>query len=129
MIMIMTVVQAVCPTLLKAAIHKINNITSRSCTISIPILSLPEVDSISSLSPKSFSTTIVLLKANPKPRKIETIVSNHKNVARKYHAMPVIATCRDHAINDVFHSSLMMVGLSSIPTIKSSKLMPRFPND
>lgn len=72
-----------CSTLLKVAIHKIRSITSKSWTISIPMLNLPEVDSISSLSPRSFNTTIVLLKANHTAKKHDVMTSNHKNVAMK----------------------------------------------
>jgi len=119
----------VCSILLKVAIHRISNMTIRSCTMSIPMLNLPEVDSISSLSPSSFKTTIVLLKANPIAKNHEVIVSNPINVAMKYHKTPVTKTWKNHAINDVFPRSLMMVGLSSIPTINNSNAIHKFPND
>ena len=77
---------------LNVAIHKIRSMTIKSCTISIPILSLPDVDSRSSLSHKSFNTTMVLLNANPIAKNIDVIVSNHTIVATKYHNHPVIAT-------------------------------------
>lgn len=93
------------------------------------MLSLHEVDSISSLSHKSFKTTMVLLKANPMARKLEVIVSNHRKVAMKYPNTQVIPTWKIHAINDVFPRSLMMLGLSSIPTMNKSNAMPRLPND
>lgn len=78
-----TIVDAVCSILLKVAIPKIKSITSKSCTIRMPMLNLPVVDSISSLSHRSFKTTIVLLKANPIAKNIEIIVLNHKNIAMK----------------------------------------------
>ena len=81
-----------CWMFLYVAIHKISAITIRSWTISIPMLNLPDVDSNSSLSHKSFSTTIVLLKANHTAKKLEVIPANHNIVAKKYHNQPVIAT-------------------------------------
>jgi len=118
-----------CPIFLNVANHKISSITIKSCTISIPILNLPDVDSSSSLSHKSFNTTIVLLNANPIARNIEVIASNHTIVATRYHNHPVIVTCNTHAMTDIFPRSLMIVGFNSIPTIKSNKAIPRFPND
>jgi hypothetical protein len=103
--------------------------TSKSCTISIPILNLPEVDSISFLSPKSFKTTIVLLKANPIDKNIEVIISNHSMVAIKYPNPPVMSTCNTHAIVAVFQRSLIIVGFNSIPTMKSNNAIPKLPND
>jgi hypothetical protein len=85
-------VDEVCSMLLKVAIPKINSITIKSWTIRIPILSLPNVDSISSLSDNNFNTTIVLLKANPMAKNVEVIPSNHKTVAIKYPNIQVIAT-------------------------------------
>jgi len=124
-----TMVDDVCSMPLNVAIHKMSSITIKSCTISMPILNLPYVDSISSLSPNNFNTTIVLLKANPIPKKLAVMVSNHKNVAIKYPVIQVITTWKNHAISAVFPRSFMIVGLSSIPTINSSKAIPKFPND
>ncbi len=125
----MIIMDGACSTLLNVAIHKINNITNKSWTISIPMLNLPEVDSISSLSHKSFNTTMVLLKANPIAKKLDVIPSNHNTVAMKYHRTPVISTWKHQAMSEVFPRSLMIVGLSSIPTMKSSKAIPKFQND
>lgn len=122
-------VDVVCWMLLKVAIHRINSMTIKSWTIRIPILSLHDVDSISSLSHKSFKTTIVLLKENPMAKNVEVIGSNHSTVAMKYPNIPVIPTWKIHAMSDVFPRSLMMVGLSSIPTMKSNNAIPKFPND
>ncbi|MEI8008572.1 MAG: hypothetical protein WCI00_04045 [bacterium] len=58
----------------------------------MPILNLPEVDSNSSLSHNSFSTTIVLLKANQTAKRLEVIPSNPNIVAKKYQSPPVITT-------------------------------------
>lgn len=88
----MIIMDGACSTLLKVAIHKINNMTSKSWTIRIPMLNLPEVDSISSLSDKSFNTTMVLLKANPMAKKLDVMPSNHNTVAMKYHNTHVINT-------------------------------------
>jgi len=85
-------VDSVCSMLLNVAIHKISNITIKSCTISIPILSLPAVDSISSLSQSSFNTTMVLLKANPIAKNAEVMISNPSIVATKYPNQQVIST-------------------------------------
>jgi len=62
-------------------------------------------------------------------KKLEVIPSNHNTVAMKYPNTQVINTWKHHAINEVFPRSLMIVGLSSIPTIKSNNAIPRFPND
>jgi len=56
------------------------------------MLSLPEVDSIFSLSQSNFNTTIVLLNANPIARNVDIIGSKPMNVAMKYHKTPVIPT-------------------------------------
>lgn len=114
---------------LNVAIHNIRSITIKSCTISIPILSLPDVDSKLSLSHKSFNTTIVLLNANPIAKNIDVMLSNHTIVATIYHSHPVIVTCNTHAMSDIFPRSLIIVGFNSIPTIKSNRAMPKFPND
>ncbi|HBB03660.1 TPA: hypothetical protein DCZ39_02010 [Patescibacteria group bacterium] len=81
-----------CSMLLNVAIPNIRSITIKSWTINIHMLSLQEVDSISSLSPKSFKTTIVLLKANPMAKNTEVMVSNQSIVARKYPNPHVINT-------------------------------------
>lgn len=41
----------------------------------------------------------------------------------------VTSTWINHAINELFPRSLIILGLSSIPTIKSKKLIPIFEND
>lgn len=117
------------PMLLQVAIPIIRSITMISCTINMPILSLPEVDSISSLSESNFKTTMVLLNANPIAKKIPVIPPNPNNEATRYPNTHVMRTWKTPAINDVLPRSLMMVGLSSMPTIKSKRQIPRFPND
>jgi hypothetical protein len=72
---------------------------------------------------------MVLLNANHIDRNKDVIDSNHNIIAKKYHNTPVISTCKNHAISDVLPKSLIMVGFNSIPTIKSSKAIPKFPND
>ena len=90
--LITTIADGVCPILLNVAIHKMSSITIKSCTISIPILNLPYVDSIFSLSPNSFNTTIVLLNANPIAKNVDVIPSNHNNIATIYPIAPVMIT-------------------------------------
>gem|GEM_PF-2158625 len=124
-----TIADDVCSILLNVAIHNIRSITIKSWTINIPILNLPGVDSISSLSLKSFNTTMVLLNANPIDKNIDVMVSNHSIVARKYPSHPVIITWNTQAIVAVLQRSLIIVGFNSIPTIKSSNAIPKFPND
>jgi hypothetical protein len=41
----------------------------------------------------------------------------------------VMSTWRNHATSELFHRSLMILGLSSIPTMKSKKLIPILEND
>ena len=87
-----TIADSDCSMFLNVAIHNIRSMTIKSWTISIPMLNLPYVDSIFSLSPKSFNTTIVLLKANHIAKKQEVIPSNQRNVAMPYPMAPVIRT-------------------------------------
>lgn len=125
----MTMVDEVCSMLLNVAIQRIMSMTMISWTIRIPMLNLHDVDSSSSLSPKSFKTTMVLLKANPIAKNPEVIISNHSIVATKYPSTQVMSTWKNPAISEVFPRSLMIVGFNSIPTMNKSNAIPRFPND
>lgn len=100
------------------------SMTMTSCTIRIPMDSLPKVLSVSSWSDKSLSTTMVELNANPIPIYAEVMASNHNMYDNQYPTAAVTSTCKHQATMEFFPRSLMMSGLSSIPTIKRSKLIP-----
>lgn len=97
--------------------------------ISTPMDNLPKVLSVSFLSDNNLSTTMVLLKENATPRYIEVIWSQPNHRAIRNHRTDVTSTCTNPARNELLPRSLMILGLSSIPTMKSRKLMPIFENE
>lgn len=80
--------------------------------------------SVSSLSEKSFNTTIVLLKANHIAKYNEVMVSNHIHRDIVHHIIAVITTWATPIHNELFPISFIILGFSSNPTINSSKLIP-----
>jgi len=57
------------------------------------------------------------------------MVSKPMKVAIKYPNTQVMSTWKNHAINEVFPISLMIVGFNSIPTINNRSAIQIFPND
>lgn len=112
------------PPPLNDAIKTNKSMTITSCTISIPMDSLPKVLSVSSWSDKSLRTTMVEEKANPTPTYAEVMLSNQRKYDKPYPTAAVKSTCKQPATIELFPRSLMMSGLSSIPTIKSKRLIP-----
>ena len=66
---------------------------------------------------------MVLEKANHIPIYSDVVISNHSKYDIPNHNTVVIVTCKNHVIIDVFPRLLIILGLSSIPTIKSRKLI------
>ena len=98
--------------------------TMTSCTIRIPMDSLPKVLSVSSWSDKSLRTTMVELNANPTPIYADVMLSNPRRYDNPYPTAAVTITCSDQVMIELLIKSLMMSGLSSIPTIKRRRLIP-----
>lgn len=72
---------------------------------------------------------MVLLKENQTPTYSAVIGSIPKSKAIHHPINEVTSTCILPAINAVFPRSLIIFGLSSIPTINNRKLIPKLPND
>lgn len=72
---------------------------------------------------------MVLLKENQIPIYADVIGSNPSAIDAPHHNNEEINTCKTAVKIDDFQSSLIIVGLSSIPTINNRKLIHKFPKD
>lgn len=101
-------------------------ITTRSCTIKIPILIFPKMVSFSRLSVRSLIIIIVLLNERAKPIYQAVKRSYQRNLDRIYASQHVITICIHHTTKALLPCSLIVEILNSSPTMKSNNAIQRW---